>query len=445
LILGDLVRDADDFDFDFVVSSSSSSSSPFSFTFSANDDYDNYYHQQALPESQLEEIFERFQKDNGHLVEEYGWGPKNDHNNDQTTTTATTTTTTTSSTDSPTDDLTLLSYPNDPHLGDGISGTRLAFQVPHPGFTIVNTITAQQQSQFNQLDPLTQSQLHSANAENDTELMKLHTLLSATKVRALGLDQNVVTTSILLAKLLGIEVIIGDGEADTTLASLFEKKYIHSVITQDNDLVVRGADVIRNAFKRDKEMVYCRQTMLQTTLGLTTTHLLILALILGNDYAPGITNVGPVQALELVSKYPTLHEFQAFINTIKHNPPHRWVLPPPPFPSPTAITSFTYPQDGILYAHPPSSDMAINAEHVCDMLYKQSGQDYNITRSVLARMLATHDHNRGHIKGYVDAIKKDPRLGIFEPFMNSQEHGQNNPKDEKKSTKRHQQQERRRI
>jgi hypothetical protein len=311
-------------------------------------------------------------------------------------------------------------------IGDGVAGTRLAFEVDHPGFTVyvpedvfANFEKPQGQDDGNNnIDQITNTRhdYFQNQIDNENELSKLHTLLTATRVQALGLDNNIITTAILLAKLLGIEVIIGNGEADSTLAQLHAHKYIHSVITQDNDLVVRGADVIRNAFKRDKDMVFCRQSMLKHTLCLPKPLLLSLAIILGNDYAPGIHNVGPVQALELVSKFPKFEKFREYIDTIRNNPPHRWVVPSN-FPSYHSLEAFQssdidehfYSRDGgLLYSH--SGGTCIQVEKICDMIEKESSQDGRTTRQTLARLLTTSQRYGEWVSQYNQAIRSDPSL-----------------------------------
>ena len=107
-----------------------------------------------------------------------------------------------------------------------------------------------------------------------------------------------------LLTLFGIPYIIAPQEAEAQCAYLNEQKLVDAVITDDSDVFLFGASLVYRNFFQDKK--YCEvysADRIRKDIGLDRNRFIQLALLLGSDYTEGVSGIGIVNALEIVSAF----------------------------------------------------------------------------------------------------------------------------------------------
>ena len=111
----------------------------------------------------------------------------------------------------------------------------------------------------------------------------------------------------------GIPFIIAPAEAEAQCAWLDANGLVDGVVTDDSDVFLFGArTVYRNLFDAKKYVEVYTSADVQRSLGLDRDRLALLALLLGSDYTTGVQGVGPVNAAEIISAFPTMDALRRF-------------------------------------------------------------------------------------------------------------------------------------
>lgn len=117
----------------------------------------------------------------------------------------------------------------------------------------------------------------------------------------------------ILLGLFGIPYVTAPMEAEAQCAELTQQGLVDGIITDDSDVFLfGGTPIYRNMFnaRREVESYYLRDV--QRELGLDRDRLIELALLLGSDYTEGLSGVGPVLAMEILSLYSGNGGLEAF-------------------------------------------------------------------------------------------------------------------------------------
>lgn len=101
-----------------------------------------------------------------------------------------------------------------------------------------------------------------------------------------------------LLKLMGIQIIQSIGEADTQCAYLSKKGIIDAVYSRDTDMLIFGCDTVLLSLSKFSGMKLELHDILEK-LNITQSKLIDIANILGNDYFPGIKNIGIMKVLKI--------------------------------------------------------------------------------------------------------------------------------------------------
>ncbi|MFA4861573.1 flap endonuclease-1 [Methanoregula sp.] len=131
---------------------------------------------------------------------------------------------------------------------------------------------------------------------------------SATRV-----DTTIVETSKELLRLMGIPVVQAPGEGEAQASYMAAKGDARYVVSQDYDTLLFGAPtLVRNLTVSGKRKIRGRQitvsperiVLAETLAGLKLTReqLIEIAILVGNDFNPGISGVGAKTALKIVLK-----------------------------------------------------------------------------------------------------------------------------------------------
>lgn len=109
-----------------------------------------------------------------------------------------------------------------------------------------------------------------------------------------------------LLSLMNIPYIEAEGEADSLLAYMNINHYIDGVISEDTDISIFGApnlykNVFRNMKTKQKKIEHIQYENILKELKWDREQLIIMAILLGCDYAPRIKNIGMVGATEIIN------------------------------------------------------------------------------------------------------------------------------------------------
>jgi DNA excision repair protein ERCC-5 len=109
----------------------------------------------------------------------------------------------------------------------------------------------------------------------------------------------------MMLRLFGLPYITAPMEAEAQCAELVAQKLVDGIITDDSDVFLFGGTrVYKNMFNNNKVVECFLLSDLQRELGLDREKLVRLAYLLGSDYTEGLTSVGPVVAMEILSLFP---------------------------------------------------------------------------------------------------------------------------------------------
>jgi DNA excision repair protein ERCC-5 len=109
-----------------------------------------------------------------------------------------------------------------------------------------------------------------------------------------------------LLQLFGIPYIIAPMEAEAQCAFLDVESLTDGTITDDSDVWLFGAkNVYKNFFNQKKHVMCFKASDIRQYFKLERQQLVLLGLLVGSDYTPGIVGVGPVTALEILAAFPT--------------------------------------------------------------------------------------------------------------------------------------------
>lgn len=138
------------------------------------------------------------------------------------------------------------------------------------------------------------------------------------------LESSMVPEAQELLSAMGIPFVQAPSEGEAQASFMVKNGQAFAVVTQDADALLFGADrVVRNLTVTGRRKLPGREDYVQVNPELidleealkanniSLNQLILLGMLVGNDYEPGIKGVGPKTALTLVRKYPTLDQLLA--------------------------------------------------------------------------------------------------------------------------------------
>lgn len=117
--------------------------------------------------------------------------------------------------------------------------------------------------------------------------------------------QVMVTECQTLLRLFGIPYVTAPMEAEAQCAQLVKLGIVDGIVTDDSDtFLFGGTRVYKNMFNSNKFVECYLGADLERELSLSREQLISLAQLLGSDYTEGLSGVGPVTAVEILSEFP---------------------------------------------------------------------------------------------------------------------------------------------
>jgi DNA excision repair protein ERCC-5 len=139
----------------------------------------------------------------------------------------------------------------------------------------------------------------------EQELRALRTQQKKDRRDADEVTQVMVAECQALLALFGIPYITAPMEAEAQCAELVRLNLVDGIVTDDSDtFLFGGTRVYKNMFNSNKYVECYLAKDLETELSLSREQLISLAQLLGSDYTEGLTGIGPVTALEILSEFP---------------------------------------------------------------------------------------------------------------------------------------------
>jgi DNA excision repair protein ERCC-5 len=169
-----------------------------------------------------------------------------------------------------------------------------------------------------------------------------------------------------LLRLFGLPYITAPMEAEAQCAELVSLGLVDGIVTDDSDIFLFGGTrVYKNMFNSNKFVECYLASDLEKELTLSRHQLISIAHLLGSDYTEGLSGIGPVTALEILSEFPSesgLSEFKDWWADVQlHNRPKEAdssspfrkkfrrtqatkLFLPPGFPSPAVTEAYLKPE-----------------------------------------------------------------------------------------------------
>jgi len=152
-----------------------------------------------------------------------------------------------------------------------------------------------------------------ALAEGDIANAKKHAQASG------KVTEDMLSDSKKLLSSLGLPCLTAPSEGEAQAAYMNRKGDVYASASQDHDSLLFGAPIlIKNLTISGRRKMPGRQEYIEITpeqielssflsnLGITQEQLILVGLLVGNDFEEGVKGIGPKKALDLVKKYPTL-------------------------------------------------------------------------------------------------------------------------------------------
>ncbi|CAN8266105.1 unnamed protein product [Cochlearia groenlandica] len=125
-----------------------------------------------------------------------------------------------------------------------------------------------------------------------------------------------------LLQIFGLPYIIAPMEAEAQCAFMEQCNLVDGIVTDDSDVFLFGArSVYKNIFDDRKYVETYYMKDIEKELGLSRDKIIRMAMLLGSDYTEGISGIGIVNAIEVVTAFPEDDGLQKF---------REWVESPDP-------------------------------------------------------------------------------------------------------------------
>lgn len=168
----------------------------------------------------------------------------------------------------------------------------------------------------------------------------------------------------LLLLFMGVPVITAPTEADAQCAALVKAGKADAVVSDELDSLAFGAGTLLRGLNSKKEPI--TEIALSKVLGgfdMTQNQFVDLCILLGSDYCPAITGVGPGSGFKLIKQFNTLENIVEYIQSSK-----RWEIPANfPF-SPARnliVTPETIPPDSFSLQWYPPDESQLRTFLIC--------------------------------------------------------------------------------
>lgn len=165
----------------------------------------------------------------------------------------------------------------------------------------------------------TQTQIQS---EYENEMKQLRSQQKKDRRDADEVTQIMIQECQQLLRLFGLPYITAPMEAEAQCAELVRLGLVDGIVTDDSDcFLFGGTRIYKNMFNQAKLVECYLAPDLEKEYALSRQKLIDIAQLLGSDYSEGLSGVGHVKALEILSEFATLTDFRDWwtgVQTTQH-------------------------------------------------------------------------------------------------------------------------------
>jgi DNA excision repair protein ERCC-5 len=159
-----------------------------------------------------------------------------------------------------------------------------------------------------------------ARVDFETELKQLRVQQKKDRRDADEVTQTMISECQHLLTLFGLPYITAPMEAEAQCAELVHLGLVDGIVTDDSDtFLFGGTRVYKNMFNAAKFVECYLANDFVSEFSLTREKLIAIAQLLGSDYTTGISGIGPVTALEIISEFPKLEDFKDWWTGVQNN------------------------------------------------------------------------------------------------------------------------------
>lgn len=157
-----------------------------------------------------------------------------------------------------------------------------------------------------------------AMRDYENELKQLRNQQKKDRRDADEVTQTMITECQALLRLFGLPYITAPMEAEAQCAELVHLGLVDGIVTDDSDIFLFGGTrIYKNMFNAAKFVECYLSSDLEKEYALDRRKLIRFAHLLGSDYTEGIPGIGPVTALEIISDFSDLSEFQDWTRKVQ--------------------------------------------------------------------------------------------------------------------------------
>lgn len=119
---------------------------------------------------------------------------------------------------------------------------------------------------------------------------------------------------------MGVPCIVPSGafEAEALASSLVVNDYADMVVSEDTDVIVYEAPMVRNLTRHDMPLVVVSGSDVRESLSLDRSRFVDLALLMGTDFSQRLKNVGPTRALNLIREHGSIENVLKSVKKKSH-------------------------------------------------------------------------------------------------------------------------------
>lgn len=155
-------------------------------------------------------------------------------------------------------------------------------------------------------------------ADYEKELKQLRNQQKKDRRDADEVTHIMITECQQLLRLFGLPYVTAPMEAEAQCAELVQLGLVDGIVTDDSDcFLFGGTRIYKNMFNQAKFVECYLSSDLEKEFDLTREKMIQVAHLLGSDYTEGLTGVGPVTALEIISEFQSLEDFKTWFTGVQ--------------------------------------------------------------------------------------------------------------------------------
>jgi flap endonuclease-1 len=151
-------------------------------------------------------------------------------------------------------------------------------------------------------------------AENEEDIKTKIDALTRAKKSVITFQPGFYDDVRMLCDLMNVPVLRANGEADVLCAKLYETGQVQAIMSEDSDILLYKGGCLIRKFGWTNEIEVLELNKILESLDITYDQFIDLAILCGTDYTPTtITGLGPLNALELITKGMNIEQIITYI------------------------------------------------------------------------------------------------------------------------------------